>query len=315
MTADTHTQLANFIWSICNLLRGPYKRNEYRKVILPLTVLRRFDCLLTPTKAQVLAEHPKIKGKPDTVVRSLLEKITKRPFYNLSKLDLPKLLDDPNQLAPNLNAYINGFSKNVREIMERFAFDQQIARMAEKNLLYEVIKAFCNPKIDLTFPGLTPAQANVRMGYVFEELIRIGAEQSNEEAGEHFTPREVIKLMVNLLLSPEQDLRKSHVVKTIYDPACGTGGMLSVAERYIRDLNADADPHLFGQDWNDESWAICKADMLIKGEDADNIILGDTFTKDGFDRDTDGKRRTFDYMLAKAANRTKSDCSGGYVGG
>ena len=298
MTAETHTQLANCIWSICNLLRGPYKRNEYRKVILPLTVLRRFDCLLAPTKAQVLAEHPKIKTKPDTVVRSLLEKITKRPFYNLSKMDLPKLLDDPNQLAPNLNAYINGFSKNVREIMERFAFDQQIARMAEKNLLYEVIKAFCDPKIDLTFPGLTPAQANIQMGYVFEELIRIGAEQSNEEAGEHFTPREVIKLMVNLLLSPEQDLRKSHVVKTIYDPACGTGGMLSVAERYIRDLNADADPHLFGQDWNDESWAICKADMLIKGEDADNIVLGDTFTKDGFDRDTEGKKRTFDYMLA-----------------
>ncbi len=136
------------------------------------------------------------------------------------------------------------------------------------------------------------------MGYVFEELIRIGAEQSNEEAGEHFTPREVIKLIVNLLLSPEQDLRKSHVVKTIYDPACGTGGMLSVAERYIRDLNAYADPHLFGQDWNDESWAICKADMLIKGEDADNIVLGDTFTKDGFDRDAEGKKRTFDYMLA-----------------
>lgn len=298
MSAENHTQLANFIWSICNLLRGPYKRNEYRKVILPLTVLRRFDCLLAPTKVRVLAEHSKIKTKPETVVRSLLENITGRPFYNLSKLDLPKLLDDPNQLAPNLNGYINGFSKNVREIMERFAFDQQIARMAEKNLLYEVIKAFCDPKIDLGFPGLTAAQANIRMGYVFEELIRIGAEQSNEEAGEHFTPREVIKLMVNLLLSPEQDLRKSHVVKTIYDPACGTGGMLSVAERYIRDLNADADPHLFGQDWNDESWAICKADMLIKGEDADNIVLGDSFTKDGFDRDAEGNRRSFDYMLA-----------------
>ena len=292
MTAETHAQLANFIWSICNLLRGPYKRNEYRKVILPLTVLRRFDCLLAPTKAQVLAEHPSIKTKPETVVRSLLEKITGRPFYNLSKLDLPKLLDDPNQLAPNLNAYINGFSRNVREIMERFAFDQQIARMAEKNLLYEVIKKFAS--VDLS-----PARVdNIQMGYVFEELIRIGAEQSNEEAGEHFTPREVIKLMVNLLLSPEQDLRKSHVVKTIYDPACGTGGMLSVAERYIRDLNADADPHLFGQDWNDESWAICKSDMLIKGEDADNIVLGDTFTRDGFDRDAEGKRRTFDYMLA-----------------
>ncbi len=292
MNTETHSQLANFIWSICNLLRGPYKRNEYRKVILPLTVLRRFDCLLETTKEQMLAEHPKIKAKPETVVRNLLQKITGRPFYNLSKLDLPKLLDDPNQLAPNLNAYINGYSQNVREIMERFAFDQQIARMSEKNLLYEVVKKFA--AVDLS-PEIVD---NVQMGYVFEELIRIGAEQSNEEAGEHFTPREVIRLMVNLLLAPEKDLRKSHVVKTVYDPACGTGGMLSVTEKYIRDLNADAAPHLFGQDWNDESWAVCKADMLIKGEDADNIVLGDTFTRDGFDRDTEGKKRTFDYMLA-----------------
>ena len=292
MSTETHSQLANFIWSICNLLRGPYKRNEYRKVILPLTVLRRFDCLLAPTKTKVLAEHPRIKAKPETVVRSLLEKITGRPFYNLSKLDLPKLLNDPNQLAPNINAYINGYSRNVREIMERFAFDQQITRMAGKNLLYEVVKKFAAV-------NLSPERAdNVQMGYVFEELIRIGAEQSNEEAGEHFTPREVIRLMVNLLLAPERDLRKSHVVKTIYDPACGTGGMLSVAEKYIRDLNAEANPHLFGQDWNDESWAVCKADMLIKGEDADNIVLGDTFTRDGFGRDAEGKKRTFDYMLA-----------------
>ncbi len=163
MSTETHSQLANFIWSICNLVRGPYKRNEYRKVILPLTVLRRFDCLLAPTKTQVLAEHPKIKTKPETVVRSLLEKITGRPFYNLSKLDLPKLLDDPNQLAPNLNAYINGYSKNVREIMERFAFDQQITRMAEKNLLYEVIKKFA--AVDLSPERVD----NVQMGYAFEE--------------------------------------------------------------------------------------------------------------------------------------------------
>jgi type I restriction enzyme M protein len=292
MNAETHSQLANFIWSICNLLRGPYKRNEYRKVILPLTVLRRFDCLLSPTKEQVLKQYAAIKTRPDSVVRSLLEKITKRPFYNLSKLDLAKLLDDPNQLAPNLNAYINGFSKNVREIMERFAFDQQIARMAEKNLLYEVIKAFS--RIDLSPERVD----NVQMGYVFEELIRIGAEQANEDAGEHFTPREVIRLMVNLLLSPEEDLRRSHVVKTIYDPACGTGGMLSVSEAYIRMLNKDAKPLLFGQDWNDEAWAVCKSDMLIKGEDADNIRRDDTFTKDGFDRDAKGNKITFDYMLA-----------------
>jgi len=292
MTAETHSQLANFIWSICNLLRGPYKRNEYRKVILPLTVLCRFDCLLAPTKEQVLEEFKAIKTKPETVVRSLLQKVTGRPFYNLSKLDLKKLLDDPNQLAPNLNSYINGFSKNVRDIMERFAFDQQIAKMAEKNLLYEVVKKFA--ALDLSPDKVD----NVQMGYVFEELIRIGAEQSNEEAGEHFTPREVIKLMVNLLLSPEKDLARSHVVKTIYDPACGTGGMLSVAEQYIRKLNAEASPMVYGQDWNDEAWAVCKSDMLIKGEDADNIAQGDTFTKDGFARDRDGKKWTFDYMLA-----------------
>jgi type I restriction enzyme M protein len=176
--------------------------------------------------------------------------------------------------------------------MERFGFDVQIAKMAEKDLLYLVIKQFA--AIDLSPERVD----NVQMGYVFEELIRIGAEQSNEEAGEHFTPREVIKLMVNLLLSPEKDLARSHVVKTIYDPACGTGGMLSVAEKYIRDLNADAQPKLFGQDWNDEAWAVCKSDMLIKGEDADNIIMGDTFTKDGFDRMPDGKKWMFDYMLA-----------------
>ena len=292
MSPDTHSDLANFIWGICNLLRGPYKRNEYRKVILPLTVLRRFDSLLAPTKARVLAEHPKIKAKPETVVTSLLGKITGRAFYNLSRLDLPRLLDDPNQLAPNLNAYINGYSRNVREIMERFAFGQQIARMAEKNLLYEVVKKFA--AVDLSPERVD----NVRMGYVFEELIRIGAEQSNEEAGEHFTPREVIRLMVNLLLAPERDLAKSHIVKTVYDPACGTGGMLSVAEKYIRDLNSDANPHLFGQDWNDEAWAVCKADMLIKGDDADNIVLGDTFTRDGLDRDAKGRKHTFDYMLA-----------------
>jgi len=292
MNTQTHAHLANFIWDICNLLRGPYKRNEYRKVILPLTVLRRFDCILAPTKADVLKEHALIKMQSENIVRLKLYELTGHSFYNLSRLDLPRLLDDPNQLAPNLNSYINSFSPNVRAIMEKFDFGTQVAKMAEKDLLFEVIKRFS--RLELTEDRVDSLQ----MGYVFEELIRIGAEQSNEEAGEHFTPREVIKLMVNLLLSPENDLGRSHVVKTIYDPACGTGGMLSVAERYIRELNADAQPKLFGQDWNDEAWAVCKSDMLIKGEDANNIILDDTFTKDGFDRDGDGKKWTFDYMLA-----------------
>jgi len=177
--------------------------------------------------------------------------------------------------------------------MERFDFGTQIAKMADKDLLYLVIKKFA--AIDLSPEHVDPMQ----MGYIFEELIRIGAEQSNEEAGEHFTPREVIKLMVNLLLAPEKDLARSHVVKTIYDPACGTGGMLSVAEKYIRDLNTDAQPKLFGQDWNDEAWAVCKSDMLIKGEDADNIIRDDTFTKDGFaPGNAEDRPSKFDYMLA-----------------
>jgi len=292
MNAETHSQLAGFIWGICNLLRGPYKRNEYRKVILPMTVLRRFDCILTPTKEKVLKEYPGLKAKPENIIRHKLSQITCHPFYNLSKLDLKRLLDDPNHIAPNLNSYINGFSPNVRAIMERFDFGTQVAKMAEKDLLYLVVQKFS--EFDLSPKRVDNAQ----MGYVFEELIRIGAEQSNEEAGEHFTPREVIKLMVNLLLSPEKDLGKSHVVKTIYDPACGTGGMLSVAENYIRTLNNEAQPKLYGQDWNDEAWAICKSDMLIKGEDADNIIPGDTFTKDGFARTSEGKKWTFDYMLA-----------------
>ena len=299
MNGETHKQLAGFIWSICNLLRGPYKRNEYRKVILPLTVLRRFECLLEPTRKAAFDEFQFLKTKPERIQQVRLQQITGHRFYNLSRMQftLPgeqihSLLDDPNNLAPNLNSYINGFSSNVRAIMEKFKFGEQIAHMAEKDILFEVIKAFA--KVDLS-----PRRVDqMQMGYVFEELIRIGAEQSNEEAGEHFTPREVIKLMVNLLLAPEQDLARSHVVKTIYDPACGTGGMLSVAEEYIRRLNREARPHLYGQDCNDEAWAVCKADMLIKGEDADNIILDDTFTRDGFKRDADGNKLTFDYMLA-----------------
>ncbi len=288
MTEQTHSQMVNFIWSICNLLRGPYKRNEYRKVIIPLTVLRRFDCVLEPTKDKVLKEYDKLKGKPETVINAQLSTITGETFYNLSRLNFKMLLDDPNQIAPNLNSYINAFSPNVRQIFERFDFGVQVNRMNEKNLLFNVVKSFASDEIDLS-----PAKIdNMQMGYVFEELIRIGAEQSNEEAGEHFTPREVITLMVNLLLSPETDLRKSHVVKTIYDPACGTGGMLSVAENYLKTLNSEAQPHLFGQDWNDEAWAICRADMLIKGEDSDNIKQGCTFEHDGF------KKEKFDYMLA-----------------
>lgn len=289
MTSETHRQMANFIWDICNLLRGPYKRNEYRKVILPLTVLRRFDCILAPTKPLALEEYSKLKGKPENIIKAKMELVTGVKFYNLSKLDFSNLLDDANQIAPNLNSYINNFSSNVRDIFDRFEFEDEIRKMAEKNILYQVIKKFS--WVDLTPPPLGRID-NIQMGYIFEELIRIGAEQSNEEAGEHFTPREVIKLMVDLLLSPEEDLARGFLVKKIYDPACGTGGMLSEAEQYLKQLNADAQPHLYGQDWNDEAWAICRADMLIKGHDEEKIQLGDSFTKDAY------QKEKFDYMLA-----------------
>lgn len=286
--ANSHKEIVNFIWGICNLLRGPYKRNEYRKVILPLTVLRRFDLALAPTKAKVLEVFPQLKGKSDPIIMARLKTITKVPFYNLSRMTFQSLLDDPNNLAPNLNSYINAFSPNIRNIFERFEFGIQVNKMAEKNLLYQVLKKFASNEIDLS----PQTVSNMEMGRVFEELIRIGAEQANEEAGEHFTPREVIRLMVNLLLAPEEDLRRSHVVKTIYDPACGTGGMLSTAEEYIKSLNNEAMPQLYGQDWNDDAYAVCLSDMLIKGENGDNIKLGCTFEHDGF------QNMKFDYMLA-----------------
>lgn len=287
MASQSHSQIASFIWSICNLLRGPYKRNEYRKVILPFTVLRRFDCILAPTKDKVLAELPHLYGKSDNIVSESLIRITGVPFYNKSRLDMKKLLDDSENIAINLQSYINDFSANVQKIIEYFAFSEQIARLQDANLLYMVLQRFLTDELDLS----PQAVDNMQMGLVFEELIRIGAEQSNEEAGEHFTPREVIKLMVNLLLSPEADLAKSHVVKTIFDPACGTGGMLTAAETYIKELNRDAKPHMYGQDWNKESYAVCCSDMLIKGENA-AIHYGCSFEQDGF------ASHKFDYMLA-----------------
>jgi len=286
MTLQTHGQMVSFIWDICNLLRGPYKRNEYRKVILPLTVLKRFDSILEPTKESAIEVFNQVKGKSENIIQPKMYQATGVPFYNISKLNFSKLLDDANQIAPNLNGYINGFSQNVREIFERFEFADEIRKMNDKNLLYEVIKKFNT--VDLSPDKID----NLQMGYIFEELIRIGAEQSNEEAGHHYTPREVIQLMVNLLLSPEVDLAQDYKVKTIYDPACGTGGMLSEAERHIKSLNSNTQVHLFGQDYNDEAWATCKSDMLIKGEETDNVRLDNTFTHDRFREDT------FDYMLA-----------------
>ena len=248
--------------------------------------------MLADTKDDVLAAERVHAKQSENVRHQLLAAATKRNFYNTSPFDFARLLDDPDQIAVNLNAYIAAYSPNVRDIMASFDFGTQIARLNDRQRLFQVVQRFSN--LDLSPERVD----NMQMGYVFEELIRIGAEQSNEEAGEHFTPREVIRLMVSLLLSPEPDLGKAHIVKTIYDPACGTGGMLTVAERFLRDHNAEARPHLFGQDINDESWAVCRSDMLIKGEDADNIKLGDSFTDDGYQRQSDDTPWTFDYMLA-----------------
>lgn len=278
--------LANFIWQVADLLRGDYKQSEYGKVVLPLTVLRRLDCVLEPSKPAVLARHAEVAGKL-TNVEPILCQVAGQQFFNTSKLDFPRLLDDPTNIAANLRGYIAGFSSGAREVIEKFDFDTQIARLDRANLLYLVIGKFC--EVDL-HPDVVP---NHEMGGIYEELIRKFSEQSNETAGEHFTPREVIRLMVNLLFVEDDDLlRAEGVVRTIYDPACGTGGMLSVAEEYLRGLNPSARLEVFGQELNDETYAVARSDMMLKGQDASHIFSGNSFTDDGL---PDAR---FDYMLA-----------------
>jgi type I restriction enzyme M protein len=284
---ENFSDKVSFIWSVADLLRGDYKQSEYGKVILPLVVLRRLDCVLAPTKEAVLAEHLKHRGKVENV-DPILERITgHKGLFNTSKFDLPKLLDDPNHVADNLRAYIAGYSTVPREVMHRFGFDGQIDRLDRSKLLYLVVSRFCD--VDL-HPDVV---SNVEMGYVYEELIRRFSEQSNETAGEHFTPREVIKLMVNLLFLGDEDvLAKPGRVLTLADPACGTGGMLSVAEEYVRQHSAGASLRVFGQELNDETYATCRADMILKGQDAANIHPANSFTEDGL------AGQTFDYLLA-----------------
>ena len=277
---------AAFIWSVADLLRGDYKQSEYGKVILPLTVLRRLDCVLEPTKAAVLARYEAIKGSIDNIEPVLCSESGEQ-FYNIHQLDIPKLLNDPNQLAANLRAYIAGFSIGARDVLEKFDFDTQIAKLDKANLLYLVIGKFA--EIDL-HPS---AVSNLEMGYLYEELIRRFSELSNETAGEHFTPREVIRLMVDLLFAEDSDvLTTPGTIRTLFDPACGTGGMLSGAEEYLRQLNPDARLEEFGQELNDETYAICRSDMMLKGQDASHIKVGNSFNDDGH------KGRTFDYCLA-----------------
>jgi len=277
----------SFIWSVADLLRGPYKPAQYGKVILPLTVLRRLDCVLEPTKEKVLAKAKSLKGGKVDNLEPILNRVAKGSFHNTSRLDFQKLKGEPDKIAANLMRYIKCFSSKAREIIDYFGFETEIAKLDEADRLFQVVSKFC--EIDL-HPDVVP---NTQMGYIFEELIRKFNESSNETAGDHFTPREVIRLMVDLLFEPDSDvLRKKGIVKTLLDPACGTGGMLAVSDEYLRELNPDARLEVFGQDHNPESYAVCGSDLLIKGHDIGHIVFGSSFTKDGF------PQGTFDYMLA-----------------
>lgn len=282
-----HQALSSFIWSVADLLRGDYKQSEYGKVILPFTVLRRLDCVLDATKPAVLAEFD-AKTKAGLNADPFLLRKAGQSFYNTSPLDLVKLLGDQDHIRQNLYAYVQAFSPAARDIFERFDFYTQVERLAKANLLYLVTEKFAN--IDLH----PEAVDNASMGLVFEELIRKFAEISNETAGEHFTPREVIRLMVNLLFIEDDGVLSAGkaVVRTIYDPTAGTGGMLSVAGEYLLEHNPQARLTMYGQELNDESYAICKADMLIKGQPVENIVAGNTLSDDGH------RGRKFDYMLS-----------------
>ncbi|HUP68233.1 MAG TPA: class I SAM-dependent DNA methyltransferase [Acidimicrobiales bacterium] len=288
--AVTHNEVirnhAAFIWSVADLLRGDYKQSEYGRVILPMVVLRRLDCVLEPTKDTVLETAKSLAGRVENV-DPVLRQATGEQFYNTSPLTMAKLLDDPPNIAGNLRSYLLAFSPAARDVLEKFDLPGQIDRLDRADLLYLVVARFS--EIDLH----PEAVSNLEMGYLYEELIRRFSELSNETAGEHFTPREVIRLMVNLLfIEDDRLLTKPGVVKTMLDPACGTGGMLSVAEDHLRSLNPQARLEVYGQELNPETYAICRSDMMLKGQDASHIVLGNSFSEDGF------AGQHFDYLLA-----------------
>ena len=281
------SEKAALIWAIADKLTGVYKPHEYGEVILPLTVIRRFDCILADTKDAVLDKYESVKALPMKDI--LLRKASGHAFYNTSKYNFEKLLDDPDNIEANFRDYLNGFSENVQDIIEKFKFDGHITTMANKGILYIVIKEFTSPKANL-HPDVI---SNLEMGYIFEEIIRRFSEAHNEDAGQHYTPREVIRLMVNILFYDDNDiLSGNNVAKTIYDPACGTGGMLSVAEEYLHELNKSTELMAFGQEINDQTFAICKADMLIKGNNAEFIKSGNTLSDDQFEG------QMFDYIIS-----------------
>ena len=284
-----HSEKVAFIWSVADLLRGDYKASDYGKVILPFVVLRRLDCVLESTKQAVLDRAKSVPESATAAMReTILNNAAGQSFHNLSPYTFARLKAEPDQLESNLSNYLNGFSSNIRDIfVDRFKLPQQLDFLAERNLLFLVLADFA--EIDLHPDRVS----NLAMGYIFEELIRRFSEQSNETAGEHFTPREVIRLMVNLLLYEDAEaLSKAGAIRTIYDPACGTGGMLSVAEEYLREHNSAAQLVAFGQELNPETYAVCKSDMLIKGQNPDNIGFGNSFSEDRF------ANQRFDYCIS-----------------
>jgi type I restriction enzyme M protein len=274
----------SFIWSIAELLRGPYKPEDYGHVVLPMAVLRRFDCALECTKTDVLDQYEQVKELPEEIRDEILNRVAGQQFNNTSKYDFQRLQSDADNIADNLRDYINGFSKSARDIIEYFDFEKQIDKMERNNMLYLVVQRFS--QIDLH-----PNQvSNREMGYIFEELIRRFSEHA--EAGDHYTPREVIRLMVALLFMDDEDiLTKPGITQTLYDSCAGTGGMGSVAQDYLKELNPKADLEFFAQEFNEESYAICQADMLIKGENIKNIQFGDTLSQDAF------PAMQFDYLI------------------
>ena len=290
MTNNNFSQVAAFIWSVADLLRGDFKQSQYGRVILPFTLLRRLECVFEPSKAKVLEANEKVKAMPlpeEAKEKMLLKATEGLTFFNTSELDLTKL--GKNDIRANLNSYIQHFSKDAREIFEHFKFEEFIGLLDDANLLYKVVQYFTKPEIDLSPQSIS----NHDMGLVFEELIRRFAESSNETAGEHFTPRDIVRLTTGLIFSQDDDaLNKEGVIRTIYDPTAGTGGFLSSGTEYVYEHNPEAVMRVFGQELNPESYAICKADMLIKGQDVSRIKLGNTLSNDQL------AYEKFDYMLS-----------------
>ncbi|MBY8083876.1 N-6 DNA methylase [Vibrio furnissii] len=284
MTNNNFSSTAAFLWSVADLLRGDFKQSQYGRIILPFTLLRRLECVLEATKPEVLAKYETVKAMPIEAQDKLLTHAAKLSFYNTSKMDLNRLGE--TGVASNLESYIQSFSPNAREIFEHFDFFNTIDKLEEADLLYKVAKRFATTDLH---PNTI---SNYGMGLVFEELIRRFAESSNETAGEHFTPRDIVELTTSLLFTNEDELTSSGLVRSIYDPTAGTGGFLSSGMEYVHKLNEKASLSAFGQELNPESYAICKADMLIKGQKVDNIKLGNTLSNDQLRNDK------FDYMLS-----------------